>query len=75
VPEIVATVIDHLDREIALKGTRTGINRMKRHFSGYLKGCPGVADLRKRVFAADDRDRIVDCFLSYAHANPGQRAA
>jgi tRNA-dihydrouridine synthase B len=73
VDRVVTVLVDHLDREIALKGPRTGMNRMKRHFAAYLKGCPGVAELRKRVFATNDRDEVVAAFEDYRARNAGFR--
>jgi len=73
VDRVVTVLVDHLDREIALKGPRTGMNRMKRHFAAYLKGCPGVAELRKRVFATNDRDEVVAAFEAYRTRNAGFR--
>lgn len=66
VRRVVRTLLDQLDRELALKGPKTGMNRMRRHFASYLKGCPGVAELRKRVFSTDDRARVEEEFCEYA---------
>jgi nifR3 family TIM-barrel protein len=75
VERVVATLLDHLDREIALKGTHTGLNRMKRHFASYLKGVAGVAELRKRVFAAVERDAVAACFVDFARNHAKREAA
>jgi len=75
VAQIIDVILDHLDREIALKGARVGMNRMKRHFSSYLKGYPNVAELRKRVFATSDRPTIVAAFEDYRKAHHDRRAA
>lgn len=65
VDEVVTTLLDHAQREVALKGPRTGVNRMKRHFASYLRGYPRVADLRKAVFATNDMAEISEAFLEY----------
>lgn len=75
VGRVVDTILDHLDREIALKGPRVGLNRMKRHFSSYLKGYPGAAQLRKEVFSQADRAGVEDVFRRYREAHAGQVAA
>ena len=73
VERVVEVLLDHIDRELALKGPRTGMHRMKRHFTTYLKGCPGVADLRKQVFATNDRDVIEAAFRRYRDEHAGFR--
>jgi nifR3 family TIM-barrel protein len=75
VERVVDVILEHLDREIALKGYRVGLNRMKRHFSSYLKGYPAVSDLRKRVFDTNDRDAVVAAFEDYRRWYRGREAA
>ncbi len=69
VGRVVEVALVHLDRELALKGPRTGMNRMRRHFSTYLKGCPSAAALRKALFAVDDRDAVRQILQDYAAAH------
>jgi tRNA-dihydrouridine synthase B len=71
VDRVVTTLLDHMEREIALKGPRTGLNRMKRHFASYLKGYPRVAELRKQVFSTNEIPEIRRAFEDYRTANPG----
>ncbi len=75
VARIIDTLVDHLDREVALKGPRTGISRMKKHFGPYLKGYPGISDLRKRVFQFNERDEVVRALLAYRDSYEDLRAA
>jgi nifR3 family TIM-barrel protein len=75
VERVVGVILEHLDREIALKGYRVGLNRMKRHFSSYLKGYPAASELRKRVFATDDRDAVVVAFEDYRRWYRSRKAA
>lgn len=72
VERVVTVLLDHLDREIALKGPRVGMNRMKRHFASYLRGFPGVAELRKLVFATNERNRVEEAFEAYRAAHRGR---
>jgi tRNA-dihydrouridine synthase B len=65
VARVVDVLLDHMEREIGLKGPRTGLNRMKKHFASYLKGSPGVSALRKMVFTSDDPDEARRFFLDY----------
>jgi tRNA-dihydrouridine synthase B len=69
VGDVVDTLLDHMEREIVLKGTRTGLNRMKRHFASYLRGYPRVAELRKRVFATNDPSEVRQAFVDYRSAH------
>lgn len=69
VERVVDVLLDHIDRELALKGPKTGMHRMKRHFTTYLKGCPGVGELRKQVFATNDRTTIEAAFGAYRDAH------
>lgn len=65
VARIIDTMIEHLDAEIELKGAHTGMMRMRKHFSHYLKGHPGVSSLRKRVYEETERDSVVALLLEY----------
>ena len=73
VDRVVETLLDHMAREIALKGPRTGLNRMKRHFASYLRGYPDVAELRKQVFATNDTEVLRRAFEDYRQAHSGAR--
>jgi tRNA-dihydrouridine synthase B len=72
---VMDTIVDHLDREIALKGPRIGLNRMKRHFGGYLKGQPGAAQLRKELCGATTRETVGAALEEYRRAHGGRWAA
>ena len=73
VDRVVSTLLDHMERELALKGPRTGLNRMKRHFASYLRGYPRVADLRKQVFSTNEVPEIRQAFEDYRAAHAGVR--
>jgi len=66
VAKVVEVMIEHLDREIELKGPHTGMMRMRKHFSHYLKGRPQVAELRKRIYQETERDAVVAILRDYA---------
>ena len=74
VNRVVTVLMDHLAREIELKGLTTGINRMKKHFASYLRGRPRAAELRKRVFSTDSREEIEAAFEDYRNSH-GRQAA
>jgi len=75
VARIIDTMIEHLDGEIELKGAHTGMMRMRKHFSHYLKGHPGVSSLRKRVYEEEERDRVVALLLEYRASFGEERVA
>jgi nifR3 family TIM-barrel protein len=75
VAQIIDLMIEHLDQEIALKGAHTGMMRMRKHFSHYLKGHAGASGLRKRVYLETERDRVVDLLLEYRAFNGEERVA
>jgi tRNA-dihydrouridine synthase B len=73
VDRVVTTLLDHMERELELKGPRTGLNRMKRHFASYLRGYPRVAELRKQVFSTNEIPGIRQAFEDYRAAHAGVR--
>jgi nifR3 family TIM-barrel protein len=75
IDRIVETMIEHLDAEIGLKGVHTGMMRMRKHFSNYLKGHPGVSTLRKRIFDTADRQEVVGLLREYAREHGDRRVA
>lgn len=73
VSRVVDVLLDHLGREMELKGRRTGLFRMRRHFVSYLKGYPEASALRKRVFGTEDPDEVRQIFLEYREAHGAVR--
>ncbi|MBS1742611.1 MAG: tRNA dihydrouridine synthase DusB [Bacteroidetes bacterium] len=47
--ERVAVCIKHLRRSIEWKGPVVGINEMRRHYTNYLKGLPGIKEFRYKL--------------------------
>ncbi|MBS1928738.1 MAG: tRNA dihydrouridine synthase DusB [Chitinophagaceae bacterium] len=39
----------HLDKSVAWKGPIVGVNEMRRHYTNYLKGLPGIKDFRYKL--------------------------
>jgi tRNA-dihydrouridine synthase B len=66
--ERVRTVIDHLDAEIELKGEHTGVKRMRRQMSCYLKAFPGASALRQATFEHYDRDGVVGVLEDFSNS-------
>lgn len=73
VGEVIDTLIDHLDREVALRGERNGILRMRRQMSNYLRGYPGVSEVRRSVFELLERPPIVAAFERFRKGHGEKR--
>jgi tRNA-dihydrouridine synthase len=47
--ERIAVSKNHLRKSVSWKGPVVGINEMRRHYSNYLKGLPGIKEYRNRL--------------------------
>jgi nifR3 family TIM-barrel protein len=48
----------HLDRSIEWKGPIVGINEMRRHYTNYLKGLPGIKEYRLKLVTLTSPESI-----------------
>jgi tRNA-dihydrouridine synthase B len=48
----------HLDKSIEWKGKIVGINEMRRHYTNYLKGLPGIKDFRLKLVTQNEPEQI-----------------
>lgn len=48
----------HLNRSVAWKGPVVGINEMRRHYTNYLKGLPGIKEFRYRLVTNKTAEEI-----------------
>ena len=48
----------HLDRSLEWKGPVVGINEMRRHYTNYLKGLPGIKEFRYKLVTLTSREAI-----------------
>ena len=48
----------HLQKSVEWKGARTGMLEMRRHYSNYFKGLPGVKELRMKLVTLENIDDI-----------------
>jgi tRNA-dihydrouridine synthase B len=58
--ERVAVCKTHLDKSIEWKGQIVGINEMRRHYTNYLKGLPGIKDFRLRLVTLNEPASIME---------------
>jgi len=49
VEERVAVSKNHLRKSVEWKGLIVGINEMRRHYTNYLKGLPGIKEFRYKL--------------------------
>ncbi len=56
--ERVAVCKKHLQRSVEWKGPKVGIFEMRRHYTNYLKGLPGIKDYRARLVTLMDPAEI-----------------
>ncbi len=56
--ERVAVCRKHLRRSVDWKGQVVGINEMRRHYTNYLKGLPGIKDFRYRLVTLTEVEAV-----------------
>ena len=60
----------HFELLCALKGERTAVMEMRKHFGWYTKGVRGAAELRKQVNTAADADELIQYINAAADLRP-----
>src|SRR3954471_18628919 len=58
VEERVAVSKNHLRKSVEWKGPVVGINEMRRHYSNYLKGLPGIKEFRNRLVTIKEAEEV-----------------
>lgn len=56
--ERIAVCRKHLEKSVAWKGPVVGINEMRRHYTNYLKGLPGIKEYRLKLVTLTSPDAI-----------------
>lgn len=56
----------HLVRSLDWKGPVVGINEMRRHYTNYLKGLPGIKEFRLKLVTLNDVNAIFEVFEQIA---------
>lgn len=59
VEERVAVCKKHLIKSVEWKGLIVGINEMRRHYTNYLKGMPGIKDFRLMLVTLKEVDEVL----------------
>lgn len=60
IQERVAVCRKHLKRSVEWKGAIVGINEMRRHYTNYLKGMPGIRDYRSRLVTLPTEEAVLE---------------
>ncbi len=66
--ERVATAKQHLDFSVRWKGDRQGIFEMRRHYTNYFRGLPGIKPYRARLVEAMTEAEVEGILDEVAHA-------
>ena len=48
----------HLLEEIRWKGEKLGVCEMRRHYTNYFKGYPGIKDFRQKLVTVDEHAEL-----------------
>jgi nifR3 family TIM-barrel protein len=54
----VEVIRQHLTRSVEWKGTKTGINEMRRHYTNYLRGLPNIKEFRLKLVTLSEPEMI-----------------
>jgi nifR3 family TIM-barrel protein len=68
---------NHLRKSVEWKGPIVGINEMRRHYSNYLKGLPGIKEFRNRLVTLKTReevDEVLDEILQHYNGYEFERS-
>ncbi len=63
--ERLAVALRHLDLVVADKGEYIGVREMRKQLSWYLKGLPGAAEIRTKIFSVTTAGEIKGIFSGY----------
>ncbi len=75
--ERISVSKNHLCKSVEWKGPIVGINEMRRHYSNYLKGLPGIKEFRNRLVTLKTReevDEVLDEILVHYQGYAFERA-
>jgi len=58
IEERVAAAKEHLERSLEWKGVKLGVLEMRRHYTNYFRGLPGVKEYRTRLVTTDEPEQL-----------------
>ena len=63
--EKIGMALEHFRRLVALKGEKKAVPEMRKHLAWYLKGLPGTAPLKQKLFQCTGYAAAEELLLSY----------
>lgn len=63
--EKFAIIFKHLDLQVQFSGEERGIQEMRKHLAWYLKGEPGAARMREKIFLLTSLDAVKNVLFEY----------
>ncbi len=60
IEERVAVAKKHLTKSIEWKGEKVGVVEMRRHYTNYFRGLPGIKDFRTKLVSVMDQQALFD---------------
>lgn len=74
--EMIEVMIDHIRREVACKGERTGCFQVRKHIARCFRGWPGASSLRRGIFSHETSAGMIDVLRqARVECQAGQGAA
>ena len=67
IPEILETILNHINLEVKEKGEYTGVREMRKHICYYLKGLPGASLVRDKINHLDSKEEVEKELMDYFH--------
>ena len=61
----------HLLKSVEWKGPIVGINEMRRHYTNYLKGLPGIKEYRNKLVTLKETEEILQVLTEIEHRYEG----
>lgn len=55
-----SVIKEHIEKMCKYKGESTGIKEARKHMAAYIRGIPHAAELRKRVFVAENKSQLME---------------
>lgn len=74
IEERVKTCLEHLQLSVQFKGPFYGVREFRKHYSGYLRGIPHVAQLRSELVLLTEVEQIANRLRRFLEESPAVSA-
>lgn len=65
IDERFAVMVEHVDREVTLKGEAIGVKEMRKHLAFYFRGLPEATTYRGRINQIKERRQLIQMLAEY----------